>query len=323
MRRRQWRRLHGPEAVAALAVLGLDALARFGSRELASLAGIQRAGASTLPGAWRAGAGPRLARRGCERLPVPEELREGGPESEPLSSSHGFASLAAIFPEWPELPRTFDEDAAFREDLLEALDDDVGAELTGVWGGSWRRWTLDMGLPDVFAGPYDYEAIEEVLTDGGIHGLSGREFISRIGRLCGAGAAGGDGGAEAERGEFFQAKYTVPHIWHRDSGFGRLVCLGFPAEDGFEGEGVFSHVIPLSHRAVNSERDEDPNYWAEYVARETGATSPAAHIMRPRYRRGREILVFDDAEHVHATPDQLRRKGIWIFSAHGLWHEDE
>jgi hypothetical protein len=40
---------------------------------------------------------------------------------------------------------------------------------------------------------------------------------------------------------------------------------------------------------------------------------PERCIVRPVYRRGKEIMVYRDADHLHSAPDAAHRMAVWRF----------
>eukprot|EP00959_Pyramimonas_sp_CCMP1952_P459766 9478776-Pyramimonas_sp.AAC.2 len=40
---------------------------------------------------------------------------------------------------------------------------------------------------------------------------------------------------------------------------------------------------------------------------------PEECIMRPVYRKGKEIMVYRDCDHLHSAPDMANRKAVWRF----------
>jgi len=122
----------------------------------------------------------------------------------------------------------------------------------------------------------------------------------------------------------------LTHAWHQDSGLEHFtVMVGFPAFNNYEGLGVFSHVVPLSSRLKVPQASGGPRTWPleELIdgSKEQGhrlcesredimeLQFEEKHIIRPTYRRGREILVYNDAEIFHSAPDYARRESLWRF----------
>ena len=107
------------------------------------------------------------------------------------------------------------------------------------------------------------------------------------------------------------------HAWHQDSGLEQWTAmLGFPPGDGYEGPGVFSHAVRLSHAMPPPETPgpvviegppPDPN------TGEVRGAFPEAHVERPVFRRGAEVMLYKDCDHVHSAPDEFNREGIWRF----------
>ena len=38
---------------------------------------------------------------------------------------------------------------------------------------------------------------------------------------------------------------------------------------------------------------------------------PEAYTIRPKYRKGCEIVVYNDANHLHSAPDYAHRESLW------------
>ena len=125
--------------------------------------------------------------------------------------------------------------------------------------------------------------------------------------------------------------------WHQDwaaaelehmFGESRTVMFAFPAADApgdHDGIGVFTELVALTHEfSTESLKTTTPSYRElstdeqdRRAAAELGVTDK--HIVRPRYRRGAEILRYKDAEHLHRSPRSeggpagLARQAIWRF----------
>jgi len=112
----------------------------------------------------------------------------------------------------------------------------------------------------------------------------------------------------------------VAHSWHQDSGLHQItVMLGFPPEDGYRGRGVFSHVLPLSHR-LTSHNSSGPRLWGD-LSVDMGTSGPvsaavavpAESVLQPVYRRGGEVMVYSDNDVFHSAPDLAHRQSLWRF----------
>lgn len=230
----------------------------------------------------------------------------------------GFAyyGLAGLFPEAPGLQEVFNGNAAFRRRLREAMRSDlfrpvphlkqeVNDELRALW--------MDLGKPHVKAplvqaveeGGYRLRLLPRLTEALDAHGLAltGAAFIERLLRL----------GKLVHSGRFSDlvGKPHEGHRWHQDHGEDQYtVMLGFPIEDGFEGEGVFSHVIRLSHPL---RRPDSKNGWTEGTPIPVKFPGPEACIIRPVYRAGQEVMVYRDSGCLHSTPDVVQREALWRF----------
>lgn len=109
------------------------------------------------------------------------------------------------------------------------------------------------------------------------------------------------------------------HSWHQDCNLPQMtVMLGFPKTSGYLGTGVFSHAIKLSHPL----KDQVPGggqvvQYDEYegVGKDPKLRNilPESVILRPRYGKGREIMIYDDSWHIHSAPDHIYRTSVWRF----------
>lgn len=46
---------------------------------------------------------------------------------------------------------------------------------------------------------------------------------------------------------------------------------------------------------------------------ENAPTIPEEVIIRPWYRKGAEIMIYNDATHIHSAPDSFHREAVWRF----------
>jgi hypothetical protein len=109
------------------------------------------------------------------------------------------------------------------------------------------------------------------------------------------------------------------HSWHQDCNLPQMtVMLGFPKTSGYQGTGVFSHAIKLSHPL----KDQVPGggqvvQYDEYegVGKDPKLPNnlPESVILRPWYGKGREIMIYDDSWHIHSAPDHIYRTSVWRF----------
>ena len=131
-----------------------------------------------------------------------------------------------------------------------------------------------------------------------------------------AGAAADVGGTQAAGSLTdiapLPGRRAVNHSWHCDSGNRmRTVLLGFPAEAAFDGEGVFSHVVRLSHPLAHGERPGAVIEWEQPDGKLAPVDEFAAYCVRPVYRRGQEIVSYLDSDVIHSAPDVQHRAALW------------
>lgn len=249
---------------------------------------------------------------------VPQDIRE--PPGSLLADHVYFVSLAELFPEAPSFADLFDNDADFRSKIRTATRKDLFEpnprlskeknELLLSPGSSLEgRWKFDS------TGSKVCSFLTRVFQEYGFFSLEGHIFIERIGSLCCSG--GLLPRVDAERNRFRVSGSWLDivsppgqrsrgnHAWHQDSGLHQFTTmLGFPKSDNYVGPGVFSHVVKLSHCMIPPERPGPVIISGSF---------PESTIIRPVYRKGREIMVYKDSSVVHSAPDAFIRDGVWRF----------
>lgn len=116
----------------------------------------------------------------------------------------------------------------------------------------------------------------------------------------------------------------TPHGWHQD--YGQLesssrddndehqgnkhVFFAFPPHDHYNGIGVFPHLIKLKYEQWAKPLDAASNRNKPTFYR---GTVPEEYIVRPRYTAGREIIIFQDVDVLHSSPDIQYRESIMRF----------
>ena len=147
--------------------------------------------------------------------------------------------------------------------------------------------------------------------------LTGDDLVRAIGSICGPSASTHWIDIHGVQNK------KINHSWHLDAGVSpgnrRTVLWGFPPTSGYEGTGVFSHLVPLA----------EP--FDELVAPTgSGGTTPAAaattmdpvlfegtvderHVVRPVYAPGKELLVYRDVDVLHSAPDVAYRTSVMRF----------
>ena len=240
---------------------------------------------------------------------VPAALRM--PDARPATAHGRHVSLESLFP-GTGLADAWHSNGALRTDLRRALRSDLFSP-PAQWSAAQKKAATDLGSACMVAwGPAARgEAACDAFTAAFVaHGvdLDGASFIRKLGGLCGETAQG-------SLIDIIPLRRRVAHSWHQDSGLPsrRTVLLGFPASDGYEGGGVFSHQVKLSH-ALRPTAGEAHGAVVEYERFEPPPPPvPEECVWRPLYSRGREVFVSDDTTHLHSTPDVQLREALWRF----------
>lgn len=77
----------------------------------------------------------------------------------------------------------------------------------------------------------------------------------------------------------------------------------------------YSHIVKMSHILRQPGDDGEVIQYEALAAH--GSTGnmvediPEKYIVRPLYQRGREIVVYGDANHIHSAPDFAHRESLW------------
>jgi hypothetical protein len=161
--------------------------------------------------------------------------------------------------------------------------------------GSWRT-----------VGDNRMHRLTAVLKDGlGPNAPTGDQLMHAIGQICGSTPSTHwiDIVGVLDR--------TLNHAWHQDSGRSpgdsKTVLWGFPADDNYEGTGIFSHVLPLTRECIAP--DDHPRM--EPVLFQGSVSDD--FIVKPSYGRGRELLVYRDVDVLHSSPDVAFRTSVMRF----------
>ena len=241
---------------------------------------------------------------------VPPRLRLPGA---PACTSHGYhASLDDVFP-GVGLGEAWEGNSELRTALRYALRQDLFLPtVPAAW--SEKQYAAATGLDAAcmvtwrraaFAG----EACAAFTAAFQAHGLvlNGRDFVLGLGALCGSRPHG-------SLIDIVPLQRRVQHSWHQDAGISSLtVLLGFPRRNEYEGGGVFSSHVKLSH-PLRPTQGETHGAVVEYERFDPPPEPiPDEYVLRPLYGRGREIWVSDDSSHLHSTPDQQYRECLWRF----------
>jgi hypothetical protein len=162
---------------------------------------------------------------------------------------------------------------------------------------SWRRAATAGDACAAFTAAFQAHGLD----------LNGRDFVLGLGALCGSRPHG-------SLIDIVPLQRRVQHSWHQDAGISSLtVLLGFPRRNGYEGGGVFSSHVKLSH-PLRPTQGETHGAVVEYERFDPPPEPiPDEYVLRPLYGRGREIWLSDDSTHLHSTPDRQYRECLWRF----------
>jgi hypothetical protein len=94
-----------------------------------------------------------------------------------------------------------------------------------------------------------------------------------------------------------------------------LFSQGFPAHDEFQGAGCFTHLVALSHPLGTGGAPRGAVVEWERVCAAQGLPPllPPQFVLRPRFARGAELLLYSDEAHLHSAPDYINREAVWRF----------
>ena len=239
-------------------------------------------------------------------LQIPHALR-AGPAPSTGPSHERVLSLDDIFP-GSGLGAVFDGDAAFRTLVRSATRADLfvpnprwSTEANSAMRGLNSTLVMDWRLAE-----RGCPTLDAALASRGL-GLSGSNLILGLGALC-----GGSASVAGSLTDIVATREAVAHSWHQDSGLRSFtVLLGFPGEDGYDGGGVFSHVVRLSHPLRTQNAPSGVIEWERYEP-PVGPMDEGL-VVRPRYCRGREVLMYCDCDTLHSAPDRMKREAVWRF----------
>lgn len=254
---------------------------------------------------------------------VPEAWRRSGSETPPIDwvvpeqpPRFAYYGLDELYPEAPGLVKAFNCDAEFRHRIREVMREDLFRpvpKLSEEMNCELRDLFTDLAKPHVKApltetgedGRCCLRPLPHLTEEFAARGLAltGEAFVERLLQL----------GALTDSGRFSDlvGKAHTGHRWHQDHGEDRYtVMLGFPPESNFAGEGVFSHVIRLSH-PLRLPKTTDG--WTSGTPIVVNFPAPEEFIFRPIYRPGQEVIVYKDSACLHSSPDTMNREGLWRF----------
>ena len=225
-----------------------------------------------------------------------------------------FMSLDDLFGEEVGFSSKFNLDSTFRQKLRAAIRQDI-FDTTPFYANLSEKAAsmlllLDSSLEGSWRMPESMNRMNQtskVLSDAlGENAPTGDELFHAIGRLCGARPS-------THFIDIFGVQdRRISHSFHLDFGKSpenttQTVLWGWPRENSYDGCGVFSHVIPLKEACWTPE--DHPRM--EPVLFD--GTFDEQNIVRPRYNRGRELLIYRDVDVVHSAPDVAYRTSVMRF----------
>lgn len=225
-----------------------------------------------------------------------------------------FMSLDDLFGKEVGLSATFNADGGFREQLRSAIRKDI-FDTTPFYAKLSEKAASVLLLPDSsLEGSWKMpetmdrmKATTQVLLETlGESAPTGDELFQAIGNLCGTKPS-------THFIDIFGVQdRKISHSFHLDTGRSvsnttQTVLWGWPKEDHYDGCGVFSHLIPIEYEC----RTPEAHPRMEPVLFD--GTFEEEHIVRPRYRPGRELLIYRDVDVMHSAPDVTYRTSVMRF----------
>jgi len=248
------------------------------------------------------------------------------------------------------IPDSFDAfkgPAAVTQHELVSLEDLFGADFAECFHASPEfRSSLIGSAPDVGSlfsrgTPWATPELDDEGCRGRLGGMlswylgaaapTADEFVDAFTALCGFDSCWG-------RFKSFERKPPPGALeWHQDWACAELayayeksrtVMFAFPARGSrasdHEGTGIFSELVRLTHE-FSTESLKGTSDYLGLSTEEMDMKAAAAlgvseeYVVRPVFRRGQEILVYKDAEHLHRSPRSTSdpggraRQAIWRF----------
>lgn len=239
---------------------------------------------------------------------VPEHYRA---DEEDIHNHVNFYGFADIFPAngiGANISELFDISSTFRTSIRMAirndlytydksLSSDINKLINDPSSSFMSSWTSKR----------EYPHLTEAFRSHDIP-ISGEEFIKNITTLIPR--------TKHMFGSFMDIigvpNRKISHSWHQDSGLEQsTVMIGFPKEDKYMGIGVFSHCLKLSHKWLLPENVIRAGTEPRLLPKDIDLDESL--IVRPLYRKGKEIMVYDDRYIFHSAPDFTYRDSIFRF----------
>lgn len=226
-------------------------------------------------------------------------------------------SLDDLFP-GINFSEMFCSNAKFRDDIRNSMREDI-FDSTPAYEGMSDKARKMLLLPDSsLQGSWNCKSdtddqlrmknLTKVLKGYlGDEAPTGDHFMQTVGSLCGSKPS-------THWIDIVGIKdRKIDHSWHQDTGTSPngdtyTVLLGFPKEDNYDGIGVFSHSVNLKYERVASD-DHPSNEPVLYP----GLEIDDKYIVKPRFAKGSEIVMFRDIDTLHSAPDVTYRTSVMRF----------
>ena len=220
-------------------------------------------------------------------------------------------SLDELFPDL-EFSQKFCSNKEFRDGIRNAMREDI-FDSTPTYARMSEKARKMLLLPDSsLQGEWKSKVdcvrmhkLTSVLKENlGQKAPTGDEFMETLGSLCGLQPSTHwiDIVGIMDR--------KISHSWHQDTGRGdsRTVLLGFPKEDNYDGVGVFSHFTKLKYErtAPEGHPENAPILYPDLCVSDE-------FIVKPRFAKGSEIIMFRDVDSIHSAPDVSYRTSVMRF----------
>mmetsp|Transcript_20469 Transcript_20469/g.38810 ORF Transcript_20469/g.38810 Transcript_20469/m.38810 type:complete len:373 (-) Transcript_20469:58-1176(-) len=251
----------------------------------------------------------------------------------PVSEHFSYASLEDLFN--VATADAFHTSSAFREDLRNFGSTGAMHALFATEGFAKPSWALENH--GTISEWHEDGSLQQMKTQGismlkdilkkhvGRKAPSAKNFVQTFTKLCGKGC----------RGMFTNLGSEPPSNaleWHQDwsppdeNSF--TVSFGFPPADNYTGVGILTEVVRLSHKFGMEQFRQTKFPLASYYQNTTDEDCREAdrkgvealgvtdtYRIQPVFKRGQEILIYRDSDHLHRGPKQdvLWRADCWRF----------
>ena len=203
-----------------------------------------------------------------------------------------FYGFDTLFPD-SNLGEIFDMNSEFRTAIRIAVrsdffvPDDTLSECTKRMMLDPRSTLMSSWKQMYHTNNYDFPQLNEVFRNYDILNLNGNQFMATLISLC--------KDSPYTFGSWIDIigikDRRLTHSWHQDSGLKQFtVMVGFPPCNNYDGIGVFSHAVKLSHRLPTPDNTNEPRLWTSVEQSNNDSNNnnasassiPEEYIIRPR-----------------------------------------